>query len=81
MLNSRNIRILRYSASTIFAGFLLALIALYFLQFNGKLSNDKTDWGTFGDYLSGVFAMLNLGVVVVLAIYVSNNDKKLTKVE
>lgn len=55
---------------------MIILVLLYFIQFHGKLSDDKTDWGTFGDYLSGVFAVFNLAVVVLLTLYVSNNDKK-----
>lgn len=58
--------------------FLCSVVGLYFFQFKDGniLSNSKADWGTFGDYLSGVFAMFNLGVVVILAIYVSNNDTR-----
>ncbi|MHC1776254.1 MAG: hypothetical protein AB9834_12685 [Lentimicrobium sp.] len=58
--------------------FFCYVVGLYFFQFKEGtiLSDNKADWGTLGDYLSGIFAVFNLGVVVVLAIYVSNNDKR-----
>lgn len=55
---------------------MIGLITLYFIQFNGGLSDTQTDWGTFGDYLSGIFAVFNLGVVVLLTVFVSNNEDK-----
>lgn len=58
----------------IFAVVMIIMILLYFIQFSGKLSEDNADWGTFGDYLSGVFAVFNLGVVVLLTLYVSHKE-------
>jgi hypothetical protein len=55
---------------------MLILIGLYIRQFHGGLSESQTDWGTFGDYLSGVFAVFNLGVVIVLALYVQGMESR-----
>ncbi len=60
----------------IIAVVMLVFIAIYFYRFNGALSDSKADWGTFGDYLSGVFSMFNLAVVVLLTVYVAGLDKK-----
>lgn len=51
-----------------------AFLILYLVQFNGCLSDSKADWGTFGDYLSGVFAVFNLAVVVLLTVYVKKSE-------
>ena len=58
----------------IFASVMIIMILLYFIQFSGRLSDDNADWGTFGDYLSGIFAVFNLGVVVLLTLYVSHKE-------
>ncbi|MBK9359238.1 MAG: hypothetical protein IPN08_18015 [Bacteroidales bacterium] len=58
--------------------FLYGALWLYFnnLKDGCSLPDDRVGWGTFGDYLSGVFAMFNLGVVVFLTVYVADLDKK-----
>lgn len=56
--------------------FIVSFITLYIITFDGGLSDSQTDWGTFGDYLSGIFAVFNLGVVVLLTLYVSHKENQ-----
>lgn len=61
----------------VFLAFLYGALWLYFnnLKDGCLLPTDRVGWGTFGDYLSGVFAMFNLGVVVLLTLYVSHKEE------
>ena len=53
---------------------MVAMVSSYLYQFG--FSEDVDDWGTFGDYLSGIFAVFNLGVVVLLTLYVQAIENK-----
>ncbi len=58
--------------------FILAITILpYFFTFNSyKLSSSPSDWGSFGDYVSGVLSVINLLIFIFLTFYISNLDKK-----
>lgn len=67
--------------------FVLFVLSLYFFQFHGGLSNDHTKWGTFGDYLGGIFAFLAFLAVLytinvqIEQLKVSRDELKLTREE
>jgi len=61
--------------------FLLSMFSgLYFLIFNGKLSNQPQDWASFGSYISGVlmpiFTAINIWVFVRLTQTISEKQKE-----
>lgn len=44
----------------------------YFTQFKqSQISNSTQDWGAFGSYISGIAAILNLLVFIILTIYIA----------
>ena len=54
----------------------------YLLQFRESiLSNESQDWGSFGSYLSGITSILNLGVFIILTIYVANLSDSSSKMQ
>ncbi|MCX6186954.1 MAG: hypothetical protein NTU43_08165 [Bacteroidetes bacterium] len=54
-------------------------IIIYISKFGTIISNDKSDWGTFGDYLGGVLnpiiGLLNILFLFFISKYVSELDK------
>jgi len=58
---------------------------LYFLIFNGKLSNEPQDWASFGSYISGVlmpiFTAINIWVFVRLTQTISEKQKEFQNAE
>lgn len=58
---------------------LISLILIYY-PFDGSI-DQKTQWGLLGDYLSGIFSVFNLGVVIILAFYVTNAEKQRSESE
>ncbi|MEA5111548.1 hypothetical protein SDC9_21809 [bioreactor metagenome] len=62
---------------TLLISLILVSVLLYLWNFRHfSLSDSQTDWGTFGDYLSGIFAVFNLGVVVLLTLHIAKLDEE-----
>lgn len=60
----------------------LLMTGLYFWNFHSSvLSDDKSEWGTFGDYISGVIALLNIVLFVYITKYISDSETKARKHE
>lgn len=53
-----------------------SVIGLYFLQFHDGFSEDQSAWGTFGDYIGGVFAFF----AFIAVIYTINIQLKQLKI-
>ena len=57
------------------------ILLVYFCNFNNGFSNQASDWGNFGNYLSGVLSIINIVILIQLTISVSNADQYRTKAE
>jgi hypothetical protein len=60
------------------------VVVVYVLNFDGRLSDDPTAWGAFGDYVGGVlnpvFAFLAF-IALLLTIILQSRELELTRVE
>lgn len=52
---------------------LVIVLALYFIQFHSGFSNNQSDWGFFGGYLSGV-----IGIVSIVLLYTTYREQRKT---
>jgi len=52
------------------------LLLMYLLHFNGGLSNDTANWGTFGDFLGGALSPI-IGIISVVLTYKIINNQNL----
>jgi len=64
---------------------MIIIVTLYFNNFYWKLtsinglSESKTDWGTFGDYLSGIFGLFNMVLFAFLTWYIFKSEEERSK--
>ncbi len=59
---------------------MIAPIACYMWQFrNGQISNNPADWGTFGDYIGGVYSVIIAFLIVYITRNMSRSDKEREK--
>lgn len=54
----------------------ISAICLYFIKFGGGLSTAQSDWASFGSYLAGVAAVVNIAVFIALTITIQNAGDK-----
>ena len=54
-------------------------LTLYFITFNAGLSQETNDWMAFGNFISGISALLNVVVFVWLTISIQKSDENSRK--
>lgn len=57
------------------------LLPYYNIFGNRELSIKAEDWGSFGNYLSGIIGIINLGFFIYISILLSNRDEERSKIE
>jgi uncharacterized membrane protein len=74
IVNSKEIKKFVWIISILTIIFINVPIIIYFINFNGSLSDDHTKWGSFGDYIGGIVGTLfNLIAVLfsIISIYIT----------
>lgn len=63
------------------AGLILAIpLLVYILQFGSyDISNNPSDWGTFGDYIGGIYTVLVTFLAIYLTRYLEKRDTERNK--
>jgi len=56
------------------------VISFYFFQFHGGFSSDHSRWGTFGDYIGGIFAFFAF-IAVLITIWIQVRQLRITTEE
>jgi len=60
--------------------YILTVCLFYYIKFDGELSSDQSDWGTFGDYIGGLLnpliALLNVMAFIYLTIVIEEQSSK-----
>lgn len=59
----------------------LFLIAIYFIRFNGSLSDNSQDWANFGSYCSCIVTFLNVYIFYQLTLSIQLLNKRLKEKE
>ena len=51
--------------------FCFLCMSLYFFKFHGNLSNNNSDWTTFGSFIGGIAAFFNLLIFILISFYIA----------
>lgn len=87
IVNSKEIKQFVLIIAIITIAFIAIPILVYFINFNGSLSDDHTRWATFGDYIGGIvgtlfnliavlFSLISIYITLQIATRIHENEQK-----